>query len=992
MQPSRSQQRTVEFHFGGSCALTCPVCDCRSEGHAVDEMLDRIRGGGRRVTLRGAAESHPRFEEVVRAARDAGFQEVVVRTNALSLTDPAAARHLVALGVDAIVVPLFSQHPTVHDKVAGRADALVEALVGVRNAARQGIEVDLEIPVLPPRLQSLSALVDLAHRAVPTMRSVRFHLVGRELPAAIAPPPWDEVAPALAEALDRCAQLDVDVRLHTNNLVPLCALKAYPDHYPAFRFNPRKDSPAASGCQYLSACDGCAVRGQCCGVASSYAAQHGERGLQAFDTRPKRMYEQRTTPSRVWTEEQKAAASRCDLLVLRPTVNCNQDCPFCSANESSKNVWPDPIAMRKQIARAARRGIQRISFSGGEPTLSKHLPSFVRVASRCGIKRVELVTNGALLWRKSRVDELVDAGVTDAFVSLHAHSELLSRTMTQKVGDFDKTVQAIHHLLDRDVDVVVNHVIGARNYRYLENYVEFVRDEFGEHRVDVSFAFMTPQFKALMNMHLVPRLSEVGPYLKRAMYRGLEIGVDCHVGSRQGIPPCILGEFAAWSDILDMSAAAISEDQPQKQRSDVCDSCKYTRQCTGLWKPYVAIHGLGELHPIPGAPIGDEEARILAHWQYSTPRPYPPSFDEVPERLRNPLVSVFAPPELEAPPEPELHGFEFKRTRPARMAMLGSGRQARRLARCAERLPMVSIDAVASPHAPDGDMRDFGNVPVYRDAEEALDDIQPDGAIVAAATHVHVQLAKAAIERDIPVLMEKPLARTEGEGEELIAALEEHDGYLMMAHNVLFSPGLDQALELAPDPRSVSYRRRTAPMAPSAPRGWGREGLYQTLYHTMVVVGRAAGGGVPVVRSAQFTGDSTPERVRLDLAYGDVEAHVLLDYRSREDELGLTVERRSGGTTEWVRLGQTFSLEHDGAPIDVERDGSENERMLRAFARGIVDGVPPTASARESLDIMRATRLAIEALEAAGAPTVRATAPKHVASKAMMHHTQLDRR
>ena len=53
------------------------------------------------------------------------------------------------------------------------------------------------------------------------------------------------------------------------------------------------------------------------------------------------MYEQRTTRRRVWSDEQRQAARKVDLLVLRPTVNCNQDCTFCSANETSGNVWSD---------------------------------------------------------------------------------------------------------------------------------------------------------------------------------------------------------------------------------------------------------------------------------------------------------------------------------------------------------------------------------------------------------------------------------------------------------------------------------------------------------------------------------------------------------------------------------------------------------------------------------------------------------------------------
>jgi wyosine [tRNA(Phe)-imidazoG37] synthetase (radical SAM superfamily) len=253
-------------------------------------------------------------------------------------------------------------------------------------------------------------------------------------------------------------------------------------------------------------------------LLAPYFAAHGATGTEPYAQRPALMYEQRTTRRRAWTPAQRVAASRAEILVLRPTVNCNQDCTFCSANETSSNVWTSREEMLRAIARAGQRGIQRLSFSGGEPTLSKHLVEYVRCAARVGITKVELVSNGVLLDKPDKVTALAEAGLTHAFISLHAHDEDLSRHSTQKLGDFPRTVQAIHHLLAAGVETALNHVITARNYPYLQAYIEFVHREFGG-RVNVSFAFVTPQFKALDNVEVMPRLSEVMPYLKRAMYR-----------------------------------------------------------------------------------------------------------------------------------------------------------------------------------------------------------------------------------------------------------------------------------------------------------------------------------------------------------------------------------------------------------------------------------------------------------------------------------------
>src|SRR5262249_43427290 len=155
--------RSYELHLGGQCELSCSVCDCRDPATtAVERRLD---GGGARVVLRGAPAHNPRFAEVIRAARERGIAEVVVRTNALATMQPDAARAFAALGADAVLVPLFSAVSAVHDRIAGRPSALAHALVGMRSLADAGLAIDVEIPLLSPKIQDLSAVIALAHRA-----------------------------------------------------------------------------------------------------------------------------------------------------------------------------------------------------------------------------------------------------------------------------------------------------------------------------------------------------------------------------------------------------------------------------------------------------------------------------------------------------------------------------------------------------------------------------------------------------------------------------------------------------------------------------------------------------------------------------------------------------------------------------------------------------------------------------------------------------------
>jgi uncharacterized radical SAM superfamily Fe-S cluster-containing enzyme len=248
------------------------------------------------------------------------------------------------------------------------------------------------------RLQDLGAVLELFARAVPSLAAVRLRLPRHAVPRALAPPPLDELAPRLEAALAVAERLGVRAPLDVIAALPLCAVVPSPRAQAAVRFDPRRPTHV-SGCTQPAACAGCAVASACPGVPAPYLAAHGVRGVRPLEIRPAALFAQRTTPLRVWDDRARDAARQAGILVLRPTVHCNQDCGFCSANESTPNVWADPAQMMRAIARAARRGVNRVSFSGGEPTLARELPSYIRVARRAGVPKVELVTNGVLLDR-----------------------------------------------------------------------------------------------------------------------------------------------------------------------------------------------------------------------------------------------------------------------------------------------------------------------------------------------------------------------------------------------------------------------------------------------------------------------------------------------------------------------------------------------------------------------------------------------------------------
>lgn len=972
---------TAQCHIGERCELGCFLCHARGLTTSETELERLLARRIDTLVFRGAAPP-ARRERAYRAARDSGVRVLTERTHALEYQAPEAAKRLVALGATGVRIPIFSHHPKVHDRLTERPGSLSGTLAGMRSLAAAGLAVELEVPLLSPRLQDLVALLELAHRAVPTLAKVDFELPRFEVPEPLVVPVWSEYAPHLSRALVLADALGIETTLRAPNAVPFCALHSFPEHFSRFRFAPRRARERLPGTLIPDACATCAAKRQCPGVAQSYFAAHGTTGLVPFASRPKALYTQRTTPPRQWTEQERQAARESTSLVLRPTINCNQDCTFCSANETSGNIWSERVQMFKAIARAGQRGVEWLSLSGGEPTLSKDLSAYIRVARRSGIRVVELVTNGVLLDTPKRVRPLVDAGLTQAFVSLHAHSEELSRHMTQKLGDWERTVRGVENLLDHGVRVRLNHVITARNFRFLSHYVRFVHERFGG-RASISFAFVTPQYKALENIDVVPRMSDAMAYLRPALHQALELGQRFVIGSRQGIPPCLLQEFQAWSDILVVAHEALSADAPQKERAPACVDCRYANVCTGLWKPYVQRYGLDELRPLPGQALRPNDPTATSPDRMRT---FADAADAQRDLVAEAEGRALYEREKGTPPAPEpqplLPLFAPHRSRPLRVALLGTGNQARRLAMAARRVDGLSIDALASPHAPDADLSDFDPCPVYRDAVEAMDDIRPEAVIVAAATHAHFELVQAALVRRIPVLVEKPLTETEEEALELIRLRNEWHGKLIAGHNVLHASGIDEVLGPSPIER-LHYERRCPPSASDAPRTWRPGSLREVLYHAFVFVGRACRSASLELESTRFDGSSRPTTLFFRLRGDAFEATVLFDFASSTDSLFISTSGR-GSERAWRREGRQTTLAVDGHERVVERAGNDTERMLRQF-RDIVLGsaTQEAPSAEEGLWVMRTVRQLLESLERAGAPFIRPNAPKHVASRAL---------
>jgi predicted dehydrogenase len=99
------------------------------------------------------------------------------------------------------------------------------------------------------------------------------------------------------------------------------------------------------------------------------------------------------------------------------------------------------------------------------------------------------------------------------------------------------------------------------------------------------------------------------------------------------------------------------------------------------------------------------------------------------------------------------------------------------------------------------------DVPTTKEFDSLLNDSELDAVVIATPTRFHYDMAKAALSAGKHVFIEKPMARTGAEGEELVALADRQGLVLMVGHTFLFSPAVRRMKEIieAGDIGEVQY-------------------------------------------------------------------------------------------------------------------------------------------------------------------------------------------
>jgi cyclic pyranopterin phosphate synthase len=285
--------------------------------------------------------------------------------------------------------------------------------------------------------------------------------------------------------------------------------------------------------------------------------------------------------------------------------DCNLACGYCTiTTEMRARALPvDRIFAR--IDEAAIEGFRDVAFTGGEPTIFPDLPRLVRHAKARGFEHVKVASNGLRYAYPAYLDLMVESGVDRFHLSMHAPEPAYDRVVARE-GAARARRQALANVVSRGLDPVADLILRSETIPSLDAWISELRDQ-GVRRFALWLVSLTDRMAG--RAAELPSLRDLAPTLvgafDQARAGGYEV-VALHV------PRCFVPGYE--DHVRHPGADAVRVVTPDEtfelrgsrlsggEFPSACDGCAHRARCCGLRSDYVAVHGSGEVRPVPEAP------------------------------------------------------------------------------------------------------------------------------------------------------------------------------------------------------------------------------------------------------------------------------------------------------------------------------------------------------------------------------------------------------
>ena len=296
---------------------------------------------------------------------------------------------------------------------------------------------------------------------------------------------------------------------------------------------------------------------------------------------------------------------------LKTGYNCNSNCVFCVIGDklfTGDRTTADCIGELE----LSRQTCEDVVFTGAEVTIRPDFFRLVAAARALRYRNIQIQTNGRMFAYEDFCRKAIAAGANEFSPSVHGHTAKLHDGLTRSQGSFEQIVRAIRNLKGLGQRVVTNTVAARQNIRHLPQmarlFVELKVDQF-----QIAYPHPTGHAETYFNA-VVPRMSELAPWIHQALQVGLDAGVPCMA---EAMPYCMMKGYERSVSELFIPPTEIVYDgfvvpdykrdrmERGKTRFTQCASCRYEPMCEGPWREYPEHVGSDEFQPVAGPRVVD---------------------------------------------------------------------------------------------------------------------------------------------------------------------------------------------------------------------------------------------------------------------------------------------------------------------------------------------------------------------------------------------------
>jgi predicted dehydrogenase len=302
-----------------------------------------------------------------------------------------------------------------------------------------------------------------------------------------------------------------------------------------------------------------------------------------------------------------------------------------------------------------------------------------------------------------------------------------------------------------------------------------------------------------------------------------------------------------------------------------------------------------------------------------------------------------------------------------RLAVVGIGHLGRHHARLAAALPDVEFVAAVDL------IRERAQAAVAGTGAEALTEARAlagrvDAVVIAVPTAGHLELARPFLDAGVHVLIEKPMASSLAEADELVGAAAASGAVLAVGHTERFNPAIQAALPILQQPRFIEVHR----MSGFPERSLDIDVVFDVMIHDLDIilavdrteVVDVEAIGVPVLTPKI---DIANARVKMssgcivNLTASRISRDKVRKIRCFQRDMYVSIDCGAQELDVWrLRRRDGERPQIEGGRVDVARD-EPLRRELADFVDAIRTGRPPLVS---GADGRRALALATRVAEA----------------------------